>query len=201
MTVWQLAAALSPNLGSLIAFRFLGGVGGSACIAVGGGVIADLFPVQQRGLANSMFAVGPLFGPTIGPIMGGFIAQRAGWRWVYWVLLIACACLSGGFLVVSKETNAAVLVRAKTRRLIKQTGREYLKSAYDAGKSSSELRVTSVLAIGIARPFRMILSSPVLPLLALYLSFLFSLSYLIFTTVPALFIEQYGWTPELTGLA
>lgn len=63
MTVWQLGCALSPNIGALIIMRFLGGLGGSACLAIGGGVIADLFPIQQRGLANVLFVLGPLFGP------------------------------------------------------------------------------------------------------------------------------------------
>lgn len=201
LTIWQLGCALSPNIGAVIAFRFLGGLGGSACLAIGGGVIADLFPIQQRGLANAMFVVGPLFGPVIGPIIGGFIAQRAGWRWVYWVLLMACGSLSVGFFLVGKETNASVLIRRKTNKLIKETGRTDLKSAYDANKSPQELKVIPVLATGIARPFRMIFSSPILPLLALYVSFAFGLVYLIFTTVTGLFIKQYGWSPELCGLS
>ena len=201
LTVWQLAAALAPNLGSLIAFRFLGGLGGSACLSIGGGVIADLFPIQQRGLANSMFVVGPLFGPVLGPIIGGFIAERAGWRWVYWVLLMACGTFSVGFLIVGKETNATVMIRAKTRRLRKETGREDLQSAYDVNRSAAELKTRAVLARGIIRPFRMLFSSPIFPLLALYMSFVFSLVYLIFTTVTGLFIEVYHWNPEVCGLA
>jgi MFS family permease len=192
---------LAPNLGSVIAFRFLGGLGGSACLAIGGGVIADLFPIQQRGLANTMFVLGPLFGPVIGPIMGGFIAQRAGWRWVYWVLLMACGCLTVGFVIVGKETNASVLIRRKTKKLMKETGRTDLKSAYDEAKSDRELKVRAVLLAGLIRPFRMIFSSPILPLLALYISFVFGLVYLIFTTVTGLFMEQYGWSPELCGLS
>lgn len=148
-----------------------------------------------------MFVVGPLFGPVIGPIIGGFIAQRAGWRWVYWVILMAGGALSVGFFIVSKETNASVLIRKKTKRMIKETGRTDLKSAYDATKSPKELKVRNVLATGIARPFRMIFSSPILPLLALYMSFVFGLVYLIFTTITGLFIQQYGWSPELGGLA
>jgi len=148
-----------------------------------------------------MFVVGPLFGPVIGPIIGGFIAQRAGWRWVYWVILMACGVLTVGFLLVAKETNAAVLIRNKTRKMIKETGRTELKSAYDASKSEKELQVTAVLLTGMIRPFRMIFSSPILPLLALYMSFVFGLVYLIFTTVTGLFITQYGWSPELCGLA
>ena len=80
LVVWQIGCALAPNIGSLIVMRFIAGLGGSGCLSIGGGVIADLFPVEQRGAANSVFTLGPLFGPVVGPIIGGFIAQRAGWR-------------------------------------------------------------------------------------------------------------------------
>jgi multidrug resistance protein len=78
--LWQIGCALAPNLSALIVFRFLAGIGGSGCLTIGGGVIADLFQPDRRGLANSLYSVGPLFGPVIGPICGGFIAQRIGWR-------------------------------------------------------------------------------------------------------------------------
>lgn len=64
--VWQIGCALAPNLNSLIAFRFLAGIGGSGCLTIGGGVIADLFHPEQRGLATSLYSVGPLFGPIVG---------------------------------------------------------------------------------------------------------------------------------------
>lgn len=64
--VWQIGCALAPNLNSLIAFRFLAGIGGSGCMTIGGGVVADLFPPDQRGLATSLYTLGPLFGPTLG---------------------------------------------------------------------------------------------------------------------------------------
>jgi multidrug resistance protein len=201
LTVWQLAGALAPNLGSLIVFRFLAGLGGSACLSIGGGVIADLFPIEQRGLAQAIFVLGPLFGPVVGPIIGGFIAERAGWRWVYWVLLMACGAFSLGFFILGKETNAVVLIRAKTKKLRKESGNPDLQSAYDADKDPSTLTTHAVLKRGIIRPFRMLFSSPILPLLALYMSFVFSLVYLIFTTVTSLFISVYHWDPELCGLA
>lgn len=201
LTAFQLGCALAPNLGALIAMRLIAGLGGSACLAIGGGVIADLFPIQQRGTAQSIYVMGPLAGPVVGPIIGGFIAQRAGWRWVYWVLLMACGVLSAGYFVVGRETNAEILVRRKTRRLGREMERTDLRSAYDKDKSVEDLKVRNVLTRGIARPFRMIFSSPMLPLLALYMSFVFGLVYLIFTTVTGLFIQQYGWSPELCGLA
>ena len=63
--IWQIGAALSPNLSSLIVFRFLAGIGGSGCLTIGGGVIADLFHPDRRGLASSVYSLGPLFGPVV----------------------------------------------------------------------------------------------------------------------------------------
>lgn len=80
--VFQIGCALAPNLSALIVFRLLTGIGGSACLTIGGGVVSDLFAAEQRGLAMSIFSFGPLFGPVLGPICGGFIAHGAGWRWV-----------------------------------------------------------------------------------------------------------------------
>jgi MFS family permease len=59
-SLWQIGCALAPNINTLIAFRSLAGVGGSGCLSIGGGVIADLFPKEERGLASALFALGPL---------------------------------------------------------------------------------------------------------------------------------------------
>jgi MFS family permease len=78
--VWQIGAALPPNISALIVFRFWAGIGGAGCLVTGAGVIADLFHPDRRGLASSIYTLGPLFGPVVGPICGGFISQRIGWR-------------------------------------------------------------------------------------------------------------------------
>ncbi|APA05290.1 hypothetical protein sscle_01g000600 [Sclerotinia sclerotiorum 1980 UF-70] len=201
LTIWQLGCALAPNIHVLILFRFFAGLGGSACLAIGGGVVADLFPIQQRGKAQAMFVMGPLFGPVLGPVIGGFIAQRAGWRWVYWVLLVACAALSIFYVIVGKETSASVLIRRKTIALRKETGNPDLLSAYDAKKPAAALKFKAVLLTGIARPFRMMFSSPILPLLALWMSFIFGLIYLLLTSIAQVFEEIYGFSIEIASLA
>jgi multidrug resistance protein len=88
-TVFTVACAVSTNMSMLIVFRFLAGCMGSAPLAVGGGTIADLFPVSQRGKALSLYTLGPVCGPAIGPIAGGFLSEAKGWRWIFWVLTIA----------------------------------------------------------------------------------------------------------------
>ncbi|PWY65394.1 MFS general substrate transporter [Aspergillus eucalypticola CBS 122712] len=198
-TIWQIGCALSPNMSALIVFRLLAGIGGSACLTVGGGIISDLFPLHQRGKANAMFTLGPLFGPVIGPIIGGFIAQRASWRWVYWVLLIACGVVSSINIVTGQETNPVVLLRRKTQRLQKELQNPELRSVYDLkGGAASP---TSFMVQSVTRPVRMLARSPILLFLALYMSFVFGLLYLLFTTLTSLYVDTYGWPVDLCGLA
>ena len=113
---WQIGCALAPNLTALIIMRFFAGIGGSGCLTVGGGVIADLFTAEKRGLATAVYSLGPLFGPVVGPICGGFIAQRIGWRWVFWILFIAASLVSIGIECLNRETNPRVLIHRKVKR-------------------------------------------------------------------------------------
>ncbi|KAL3462659.1 major facilitator superfamily domain-containing protein [Aspergillus heterothallicus] len=204
-SAWQLGCALSPNLASLIIFRFLAGVSGSACLTIGGGIIGDLFILTERGKANAIFTVGPLMGPVIGPVIGGFIAQRAGWRWVYWTLFIATAVVASVNLALGKETNHAVLARRARRGT--QTNENGMGDGSSSSTEGSQVDKTSNpstlsrLSSGLTRPVTIIARSPVLLFLTLYLSFVFGLLYLLFTTITTLFTATYGWPIELAGLS
>ncbi|KAL4923535.1 MFS transporter [Aspergillus undulatus] len=197
--IWQIGCALAPNMAGLIVMRFLAGIGGSGCITLGAGVIADLFPVHQRGLATSLWSLGPLVGPSIGPVAGGFIGESLGWRWVFWVLLIAGGALSVSMEIFSRETYAAVLIRRKTAKLTKELGRSDLRSAYDLERHG--VSVGRVLKLGMKRPIVLLFRSPIVIFLATYIALIYSLLYLFFTTIPSVFEEQYGFSPGLTGLA
>jgi MFS family permease len=66
--IFSVACALAPNLGGLIAFRFLAGLAGSCPLTIGAATLADMISKEKRGAAMSSWALGPLFGPVIGPI-------------------------------------------------------------------------------------------------------------------------------------
>lgn len=86
--IFTIACAVSSNLNMLIAFRFLAGAMGSTPITIGGGSFGDMFAVEERGKAIAIWSMGPLLGPVIGPVAGGFLAEAAGWRWVFWLITI-----------------------------------------------------------------------------------------------------------------
>ncbi|KAK6386870.1 hypothetical protein LTS17_000134 [Exophiala oligosperma] len=196
---WQIGCARAPNIGLLVFSRFMAGIGGSGCLTVGAGLIADMFPVAQRGMATSIWSAGPLFGPVVGPICGGFIAQQAGWRWVFWVLLIAGGVATVGIELLNKETYARVLIRWKTQRLAKELGRNDLISWYD--RETGPVSPQHALRIGMLRPLQMLVKSPIVFVLSLYMSIAYGLMYLLFTTITEVFEGQYKWSPQMTGLA
>ncbi|KAF1930792.1 membrane transporter [Didymella exigua CBS 183.55] len=198
---FTLGCALAPNLGGLIAMRFFAGVGGSACLTIGTGVIADLFVASQRGKAVALYSMGVLFGPIIGPICGGFIAQRAGWRWDMWVVLIVAVLLTAGLFVFNRETNHGVLLNRKTIRLRTELQRPELINIMNNDKPAAALQPEVILLNGITRPMKMLLTQPIVLLCSLYMSFLFGLLYLLFTTLTPVFIQTYGWEADITGLA
>ncbi|KAL4868440.1 hypothetical protein BDV12DRAFT_103220 [Aspergillus spectabilis] len=197
--VWQIGCALAPDIASLIVFRFFAGIGGSGCITLGAGVIADLFPVTQRGLATSIWSMGPLLGPVVGPIAGGFVGQHLGWRWVFWLLLITGGALSFCIECFNKETYAPVLIRWKLAKLAKELSRTDLRSAYD--QEGNGVSISKTLKLGLKRPIILLFKSPIVLFLATYMALVYGLLYLLFTTIPTTFLNQYGFSPGITGLA
>lgn len=181
--------------------RFLAGTGGSACLTIGSGVISDLFLPQQRGKAMAMYSLGILWGPVLGPIIGGFIAQRAGWRWDFWVVFIASVLLSIGIFILNRETNHVVLMEWKTTKLKKELERPELRNIYNHEKDANSLLRRNILKQGVIRPLRLLFTSPIVFALSLYMSFVFGLLFLLFTTITQVYIQTYHWSPEMCGLA
>lgn len=56
-TLWNLGAALSPNVGALLAFRLLAGLAGSCPVTIGNGSIADCVAKEQRGKVMTLFSI------------------------------------------------------------------------------------------------------------------------------------------------
>ena len=63
------ACALAPNIYSLVAFRFLQGIGGASFLPTAAGIVSDQFPGHRErviGLFSSIFPIGGIIGPNLG---------------------------------------------------------------------------------------------------------------------------------------
>ena len=70
-TLFILGQALADNIQTLLVTRFFSGFFGVAPLINSGGVIADIFPADGRGLATSLIAAGIFLGPVLGPVVSG----------------------------------------------------------------------------------------------------------------------------------
>jgi DHA2 family multidrug resistance protein len=73
------------NLKSLIFFRVLQGAGGGALQPISQAILLETFPPHQHGMAMAIFGIGIMFGPIIGPLMGGWITDNWSWHWIFYI--------------------------------------------------------------------------------------------------------------------
>lgn len=66
---------IGSSLAEILAVRFFGAVAGSAMVANSPGTISDIVTDEYRALALSIWSIGPLNGPTFGPLIGGFSTE------------------------------------------------------------------------------------------------------------------------------
>ncbi|KAJ5551655.1 hypothetical protein N7461_006353 [Penicillium sp. DV-2018c] len=199
LTAFNAGVAGSKNAASLIICRFFAGAWGSSPLTNAGGVIADMFPAKQRGVAMSLFAAAPFLGPVIGPIAGGFIGMSdGGWQWVMGFL----AAFSGtvwifGSLLIP-ETYAPVLLRRRAARLSKLTGKVYRsKIEIEQGKVS----LKESFKVSLSRPWILLFREPIVFLLSLYMAIIYGTLYMMFAAFPIVYQQYRGWNQGVGGLA
>ncbi|KAG2227158.1 hypothetical protein INT45_003888 [Circinella minor] len=91
----SIACVFTYNIWVLVLFRIFQAVGTSSSMAIGGGVLCDIYDTEKRGRASAIFFFGRYIGPIVGPILGGFlVTSDLKWRTPF------IFCFSIGSLIV-----------------------------------------------------------------------------------------------------
>jgi len=84
-TVSSFLCGAAWSLQSLVFFRILQGIGGGALQPLSQSILLETFPPRQHGIAMAVFGIGIMFGPIIGPLLGGWITDNWSWHWIFFI--------------------------------------------------------------------------------------------------------------------
>ena len=86
-TIASVLCGTAQNLEQLVLFRIFQGGFGAPLVPICMAMILDIFPSEEHGTATAIFGMGVVFGPIIGPTIGGHLSEELGWRWVFFLLV------------------------------------------------------------------------------------------------------------------
>lgn len=181
--------AFTPNFAGLLVGRFLTGTFASAPLSNGPGVLADIWGPIERGNAMALFSMMTFIGPAVGPVIAGFIELKLNWRWDFYVLLWF-AGITWVLMLTVPETLPAQVLTNKARRI-----RAAKIAGYEDVQSPAEANDTGLLDLfktALSRPWQ-ILMDPIAFFVAIYISIVYALLYMLFTIYPIVFQQKRGW--------
>ncbi len=76
---------LSQSLVQIVGFRLLQGVFGASLVPLSQAIMADAYPLHERGKAMSLWGLGVMVGPVLGPTLGGWLTDISSWRWTFYI--------------------------------------------------------------------------------------------------------------------
>jgi len=84
-TFGSVLCGLATNVWMLVAFRLIQGIGGGGLLSTAQAILVETFPKEELGLANAIYGMGVVIGPTIGPALGGYITDHLSWHWIFFI--------------------------------------------------------------------------------------------------------------------
>ncbi|KAL5358086.1 major facilitator superfamily domain-containing protein [Aspergillus floccosus] len=193
--IFQIPLALAQNVQTILIARFLNGAIGSGVLAVGSGMMAELWNSVSRAVAIGFNATMMNIGSTVGPIAGSFIVQRYGWRWTGWATLIICGCVGFAALFSIRETSRKRILVLRARRIRKETKND----SYHASFEEEHLSLSVLAQKYFTIPLRMIVQEPILIILTVYLTLVYGTLYLSYQMFPFAF-KKRGWAASVASL-
>lgn len=75
----------ASGIWELVIFRFIQGIGGGALLVTSQTIITESYPPEKRSMAQAIYGLGVIIGPTLGPPLGGYIVDHASWPFIFYI--------------------------------------------------------------------------------------------------------------------
>jgi DHA2 family multidrug resistance protein len=84
-TICSYLCGQATGIGELVLVRFLQGIGGGALLVTSQTIITESYPPEKRGMAQAIYGLGVIIGPTLGPPIGGYIVTHYTWPLIFYI--------------------------------------------------------------------------------------------------------------------
>ncbi|GAA4517811.1 MDR family MFS transporter [Sphingobacterium thermophilum] len=84
-TVSSFLCGNATNIWELVVFRFIQGMGGGALLVTAQTILTESYPPEKRSMAQAIYGMGVIVGPTLGPPLGGWIVDNYSWPYIFYI--------------------------------------------------------------------------------------------------------------------
>jgi DHA2 family multidrug resistance protein len=110
-TIASVLCGLAQDINQMVLFRLLQGVFGAALVPLSQAVMLDSYALHERAKAMSIWGMGVMMGPIMGPSLGAWLTETYSWHWVFFVNLPFGLFTVLGLLVFMDETRKDLNLR------------------------------------------------------------------------------------------
>jgi MFS transporter, DHA2 family, multidrug resistance protein len=110
-TIASVLCGLAQDINQMVLFRLLQGVFGAALVPLSQAVMLDSYSLQERAKAMSIWGMGVMMGPIMGPSLGAWLTETYSWHWVFFVNLPFGLFTVLGLVVFMDETRKDLNLR------------------------------------------------------------------------------------------
>jgi len=108
-TAASMLCGVAQSIEEIVLFRMLQGMFGAALVPLSQAVMLEIYPPERRGWAMSLWGMGVMIGPIMGPTLGGFLTDAYSWRWVFFINLPFGAATVLGMIAFMHQTQSRLL--------------------------------------------------------------------------------------------
>jgi MFS transporter, DHA2 family, multidrug resistance protein len=104
-TIASVLCGLAQDINQMVLFRLLQGMCGAALVPLSQAVMLDSYALHERAKAMSIWGMGVMMGPIMGPSLGAWLTETYSWHWVFFVNIPFGIFTVLGLLVFMDETR------------------------------------------------------------------------------------------------
>lgn len=196
--VWQLPVALAPNFATIMVGRAFGGLslaGGSVTL----GMVADMWEADTQQYAVACVVFSSVAGSVIGPLVGGFVQAFLPWRWTIWIQLIFGGFVQIIHLLLVPETRTSIMLDRLAKKKRKENSALNVYGPNEIQPWSERFSLHEIMITWI-RPFKMLMTEPIVLTLSLLSGFSDALIFMFIQSFTLVY-EQWNFSTVAVGLS